>query len=55
LGSRGEYGWGGAASTNFWIDPQESLIGISMAQYMPSGLHMIAPDFRVTAYQAIVD
>ncbi|MFN2271690.1 MAG: serine hydrolase domain-containing protein, partial [Anaerolineae bacterium] len=55
LGSPGEYGWGGAANTDFWIDPQERLIGVLMAQYMPSGLHMIAPDFRVTAYQAIVD
>ena len=55
LGSVGEYGWGGAASTNFWIDPQESLIGLSMAQYMPSGYHLIGPDFRVAAYQAIVD
>jgi CubicO group peptidase (beta-lactamase class C family) len=55
LGSPGEYGWGGAASTNFWIDPQERLIGVLMAQYMPSGLHMIATDFRVTAYQAVVD
>jgi CubicO group peptidase (beta-lactamase class C family) len=55
LGSIGEYGWDGAASTNFWIDPQEGFIGISMAQYMPLGYHLIAPDLRVTAYQAIVD
>ena len=55
LGSRGEYGWGGAASTSFWIDPQEEFIGISMAQYMPNGYHLIGADFRVTAYQAIVD
>jgi CubicO group peptidase (beta-lactamase class C family) len=55
LGSPGEYGWGGAANTNFWIDPQERLIGVLMAQYMPSGFHMITPDFRVTAYQAIVN
>jgi CubicO group peptidase (beta-lactamase class C family) len=55
LGSRGEYGWGGAASTSFWIDPREEFIGISMAQYMPNGYHLIGADFRVTAYQAIVD
>jgi CubicO group peptidase (beta-lactamase class C family) len=55
LGSVGTYGWSGAASTNFWIDPVESLIGIQMAQFQPSSFHLIADDLRVTAYQAIVD
>lgn len=55
LGSLAGYGWGGAASTTFWIDPREEFIGISMAQYMPNGYHLIGADFRVTAYQAIVD
>ncbi len=35
LGSVGNYGWSGAATTNFWIDPKENLIGILMPQYMP--------------------
>ncbi len=34
LTSSGENGWAGAASTYFWIDPQEDLIGITMAQYL---------------------
>ena len=55
LGSPGEFGWGGAASTKFWVDPQESLIGISMAQHMPNAYYTLTPDFRVTAYQAIAD
>lgn len=55
LGSVGEYGWGGAANTYFWIDPQEDLIGILMTQFMPSGHHPVSPDFRVLAYQALVD
>jgi CubicO group peptidase (beta-lactamase class C family) len=54
-GSVGEYGWSGAAETYFWVDPQEALIGILMAQFQPSGFHPIAGDFRVAAYQAIVD
>lgn len=54
-GSVGTYGWSGAASTNFWVDPVEKLIGIQMAQFQPSSYHMIADDLRVTAYQAIVD
>lgn len=55
LGSPGEYGWAGAAATYFWIDPQERLIGVLMAQHMPDKYYMITPDFRVTAYQTIVD
>jgi len=55
LGSLGEYGWAGAATTYFWVDPKEELIGIQMAQFQPSGFHLIKDDFRVTAYQAIVD
>jgi len=32
----GEYAWGGAASTNFWIDPANYMIVICYAQLMPS-------------------
>jgi CubicO group peptidase (beta-lactamase class C family) len=31
-GSEGDYGWGGAGATYFWIDSKEHLIGILMAQ-----------------------
>ena len=55
VGSEGRYGWGGAATTSFWIDPKEKFIGILMAQFQPSGFHLIAEDFRVMAYQSIVD
>jgi CubicO group peptidase (beta-lactamase class C family) len=55
LGSVGNYGWGGAANTNFWIDPQEELIGILMLQVMPSNTYPVTPDFRILTYQALVD
>ncbi len=55
LGTEGEYGWGGAAPTYFWIDHREAFIGIQMAQFQPSGYHLIAQDLRTAAYQAIVD
>jgi CubicO group peptidase (beta-lactamase class C family) len=55
MGSQGEYAWSGAADTSFWIDPQEELIGVQMAQFQPSGYHLIGADFRVAAYQSIVD
>jgi CubicO group peptidase (beta-lactamase class C family) len=53
-GSVGEYGWGGAAKTYYWVDPQEQLIGILMAQYMMS-FDNPDLDFRVLAYQALVE
>jgi CubicO group peptidase (beta-lactamase class C family) len=34
-GSAGEYSWGGAANTNFWIDFEEELIVIVMSQVFP--------------------
>lgn len=55
MGSEGEYGWGGAASTEFWIDPKEEFIGILMAHFQPTGYYSIYPDFRISAYQSIAD
>ncbi len=36
ISSAGEYSWGGAADTKFWIDPEEDLIAIVMTQLMGS-------------------
>jgi CubicO group peptidase (beta-lactamase class C family) len=55
LGSAGEYGWAGAASTLVWIDPKEEMICLLLPQLMPSGLYPIDHQFKVLAYQAIVD
>lgn len=57
LGSEGEFGWGGAAGTYFWVDPQEELIGLIMPQLLllSGGYYPLAQDFRVLTYQAIVD
>jgi CubicO group peptidase (beta-lactamase class C family) len=53
IGSRGEYFWGGAAGTSFWIDPQEQLVGVLMIQTM---LDLGKGDlFKRLTYQAIVD
>lgn len=53
-GSAGLYGWGGAATTQFWIDPQEEMIGIFMTQFMPAGHYPVTREFRVATYQALV-
>jgi CubicO group peptidase (beta-lactamase class C family) len=55
MGSPGEYNWGGAAGTRFWIDPHEELIGIFMIQILPHTGLEYGSEFRVLAYQAIAD
>jgi CubicO group peptidase (beta-lactamase class C family) len=34
-GRLGEYGWGGAASTHYWVSPADKLIVITLEQIMP--------------------
>lgn len=55
LGTEGEYGWGGGASTSFFIDPKENLIGLLLTQLNPSRYYPIRDQFKVLAYQALVD
>ena len=55
VGSPGEYAWGGAASTAFWIDPSEDLITIFMTQLMPSGSFNFRGQLKSIIYAAIVD
>ena len=54
LNSDGTYGWSGAAATNFWVDPQEQLVGIIMTQIMDN-VQLFQQDFRALTYQALVD
>jgi CubicO group peptidase (beta-lactamase class C family) len=55
LSSEGNFGWGGAASTYFRVDPKENLIIIGMAQFIPIGTHRYHDDLRNLVYQALVD
>ena len=54
IGSPGEYAWGGAASTAFWVDPVEDLVVILMTQLLPSSYYNLRRELRVLAYQALV-
>jgi CubicO group peptidase (beta-lactamase class C family) len=55
IGSPGEYMWGGAASTIFWIDPAEDLIVLFMTQLMPSGTFNFRGQLHALTYGAILD
>lgn len=52
--SAGEYYWGGAAGTIFWIDPVEDLIGIVMIQHMNVQVPL-RNTFKAVSYGAIVE
>ena len=54
-GSPGEYAWGGAATTSFFIDPAEELITIFMTQVLPSSAYPIRREIRTMVYAAITD
>ncbi len=55
LGSPGDYSWGGAASTVFWVDPTEDITGLFLTQLLPSSTHPIRSQLKQLVYQALVD
>jgi CubicO group peptidase (beta-lactamase class C family) len=51
----GDYYWGGAASTIFWVDPKEELSVVFMTQLMPSGAFNFRGQLKSIIYASIVD
>ena len=55
-GTPGEYFWGGAAATAFWIDPLEDLAVVFMTQVMGSDARLtLRRDLRTLAYSAMTE
>jgi CubicO group peptidase (beta-lactamase class C family) len=54
IGSEGEFAWGGAASTAFWVDPAEELIVIFLTQFMPSQVFNFRGQLKTIIYPAII-
>lgn len=52
MGSPGEFNWGGAAGTVFWIDPVEQVTVVGMIQLMGSP-YPFRQDLKIATYQAI--
>jgi CubicO group peptidase (beta-lactamase class C family) len=56
ISSKGEFSWGGAANTKFWIDPEEELVAVLMTQFLgspwsdPTRFQM-----KVATYQALTE
>jgi len=54
-GVPGRFGWDGVFGTSLYMDPQENMVGVLMAQCRPGALalHPAVLDFWTSAYQAI--
>jgi CubicO group peptidase (beta-lactamase class C family) len=55
LTSAGEFGWGGAFSTSFFVAPAEDLTVLFFTQLLPSSTHPLRSQLRQLVYQSIVD
>lgn len=54
-GSVGDFGWGGAASTSFWVDPEQDLSVVFMTQLLPSSTHPVRSQLKQMVHAALVD
>jgi CubicO group peptidase (beta-lactamase class C family) len=55
LTSAGEFNWGGAASTAFYVDPAEDLAVVFMTQLLPSSTYPLRSQLRQLVGQAIIE
>lgn len=55
LANEGEFSWGGAASTAFWVDPVDELCVVFMTQLLPSSTYPIRRQLRAAVLQAVVE
>jgi CubicO group peptidase (beta-lactamase class C family) len=55
VGTPGEFAWGGAASTAFWVDPKEEMAVVFLTQLTPSSTYPVRRELRVLTYSAVVD
>ena len=55
VGPAGDFMWGGAASTAFWVDPTEDLFAVFMTHLIPSGAFDFRGQLRSLVYAAIAD
>lgn len=53
-GSEGEFSWGGAYFSRYWVDPAEQVVTVFLAQLLPSGGSDLQEKVRVLVNQAIV-
>lgn len=55
LGSKGEYGWGGAYHSTYWVDPENELVVVYLSQLLPANGLDDHDKFRAAVYQSLVE
>jgi CubicO group peptidase (beta-lactamase class C family) len=53
--SNGTFSWGGAATTHFWVDPEEDIVGLVHTQLLPDGTYPVKQMMQLMTYQALID
>jgi CubicO group peptidase (beta-lactamase class C family) len=53
-GSPGEFSWGGAYHTTYWVDPKEKIVAVLMTQLLPATGSDLHERFRNLVYQAVI-
>ncbi len=55
VGSVGEYGWGGAYHSSYWVDPAQELVVVYLTQVIPAAGLDDHAKLRALIYAAIID
>src|SRR5690606_29305193 len=55
MGSVGEFGWGGAYHSTYWVDPVENIVVVYLTQVIPTKIMEDHQKLPVLIYQAIID
>jgi CubicO group peptidase (beta-lactamase class C family) len=53
LGTQGQYGWGGYATTDYLADTKANVIWIYLSQHLPPDQNQLIRDMRNLVYQAL--
>ena len=51
--SKGEFFWGGAASTIFWVDRKNNVTATMMTQFMPSDKYPLREELKTLLYSSL--
>lgn len=54
-GSEGEFGWGGAYGSTYWVDPAEDMVVVYFTQLRPGSIVKDQLELRTMIYQALID
>jgi CubicO group peptidase (beta-lactamase class C family) len=53
--SQGEFSWGGAYHSTYWVDPKEQMVVVYLTQLIPAGSIDDFAKLRALTYAAVVD